>query len=68
MHDTDRKERCGQDQQWSLITGPQPSTGGFMAASRDVTVNKLTVDPMSGCEFSTQFVCQPTECDRAEAE
>jgi hypothetical protein len=50
------------------LVGPQPTTGGFMAACRDVTVNKLTVDPMRGSEFSTQFVCQPTECDRAKAE
>ena len=35
------------------LVGPQPATGGLMAACRDVAVNKLTVDPMCGCEFST---------------
>ena len=50
------------------LVGPQPATGGFMATCRDVTVNNLTIDPMRGCEFSTQFVCQPAECDRAKAE
>ena len=47
---------------------PQSTSGGLMAASRDVVVHKLTVDPMRDCEFSTQFVGQPTKCDRAKAE
>ena len=50
------------------LVGPQSTSGGLMAASRDVVVHKLTVDPMRGCEFSTQFVGQPTKCDRAKAE
>jgi hypothetical protein len=49
------------------LGGPQPATDGFMAACRDVTINKLTVDPMRGCECSAQFVCQPTEGDRPSA-
>ena len=38
-----------------------------MAACGDVTVNKLAIDPMRGCEFSTQFVCQPAEGYRPRA-
>ena len=50
------------------LVGPQPATGRLMAACRDVLVNKLTIEAMRGSEFSTQFVCQPAEGDRAKTE